>query len=474
MDQRKVAESFVFKFAERIASKGIGFIISIILARLLDPNTFGLLAIISVFINLAQTFVQGGLGTALVQNKTTEKNDYSIVFFLSFGIAILLAIVLFLCAPLIAVIYKNNALIWPLRVMAFSLPIGSLNSMQNAKLQREMKFKLAMHCNLIATVISGAIGIAAAYMGAELWSLVIYSLAGTITVTICILIADKWYPRFVFSATRAKVFWGFGWKMLVSGLLCSLYNDIRSLIVGKKYSTVELAYYNRGQQFPEVIASTLDISVQAVMLPVMSAEQDSIKRLNEILLKSLSISMFIVTPVMLGLAAIAQTLIPLLLTEKWNESIPLMMVFCISNLTFPIMTTNLSLIKAMGRSDIYMRTEIVRRLAMLLVLLVSVIYFDSVMAIAIGYALSSVLDIWIIIFVVKRLTGLEWMCQMRHIWKILFSGAIMAIIVNVINYVQFPALGKLCIQILLGVVSYASCAFAFRLEPVKILGEIIK
>ena len=474
MNQQTIIESFAYKFTDRFLAKGIGLVISIVLARLLSPETFGLLAIISVFINLAQIFVQGGFGSALVQNKTTSEDDYSTVFFLSLGIAILLNAVLFAFAPLIAAIYKDEALVWPLRVMVLSLPIGALNSVQNAKLQREMRFRQVMQCNLIATVISGAIGIATAYLGAELWSLVIYNLSGTIIATICMLAADKWYPRFVFSEERVKVFWSFGWKMVVSGFLCSLYNDIRSLAIGKKFSMTELAHYSKGQQFPEVIASTLDTTIQTVMLPIMSTEQDSVKRLKEILLNTVSASMFIVTPVMLGLAAVARTLIPLLLTDKWNACIPFMIVFCISYLTLPIMTSNLSLIKAMGRSDVYMKTEFVRRIVMLAILAVTVICFDSVTAIVVGYGLSSVLDIGIIMLTVERLTGLKWICQLKAIWKILLCGALMTLIVTSLDALVLPAIWKLCVQIVSGMISYACCALLFRLEPAKILVHFLK
>ena len=327
---RKVISSFAFKFTERIAAKGIGLVISVILARLLAPETFGLLAIISVFINFAQVFVQNGLGTALVQNRTTTKEDYSTVFYFSLGMAVILYAILFAGAPLIALYYENGVLTWPIRVMSLSLPIGALNSVQNAKLQREMKFQKAMYCNLAATVIAGTIGVAAAYAGAELWALVIYQLSSIVIVTVIMLLADSWHPQLIFSYRRMKQFWSFGWKMLVSGLLCSLYIDVRSLIIAKKFSVTDLAVYNKGQQFPDIISNTMDSAIQAVMLPVMSEKQDSQKSLNEMLLKTQAMSMFIVAPMVLGLAAVAETLIPFLLTEKWSGSIPYLMIFGIS------------------------------------------------------------------------------------------------------------------------------------------------
>jgi len=268
----------------------------------------------------------------------------------------------------------------------------------------------------------------------------------------------------VFSVKRAKELFGFGWKMLVSGLLCSLYADIRSLIIGKKYSTEDLAYYNKGYQFPEIIANTVDVSVQSVMLPVMSSAQDSVKRLSEMLVKTLTLSVFVVTPVMFGLAAVAETLIPLLLTDKWNASIPLMQIFCIANLTIPIMTTNLSVLKATGRSDIYMRTEIVRRLAMIIVLLITVLCFDSVTMIALGFLFSAWLDAFIIVQSVNKQTGISWLKQMQYIWKSLLAGAIMAAAVWMLNSLPIFAVGKLVVQVITGAGIYIVLAVILKNE----------
>ena len=478
MDQNRVVSAFIFKFIERLAVKALGLVISIVLARLLEPEIFGLVAIIAVFTNLAQVFVQSGLGVALVQNRSTDEDDYSTVFYLSMAIAVLLIAVLYISAPWIARYYKNNALIWPLRVYAFSLLFGALNSVQNAKMQREMQFKTMMRCNLIATVISGAVGVTTAFFGAGLWALIIYNLSNMAIVAICMMIAQKWYPRWVFSVRRAKELFGFGWKMLVSALLCSLYNDVRSLIIGKKYSTEDLAYYNKGFQFPDIFANTIDVSVQSVMLPVMSSEQDSIKRLNEILIKTLTLSVFAVTPVMLGLASVAKTLIPVLLTEKWNASIPLMCIFCFANLTLPIKTTNLSAVKATGRSDIYMKTEIVRRVIMIVVLLITVLCFDSVTVIAVGFALNAWLDAYIVVYAVKKLTDIGWFKQMRYIWKSLLAGVIMAGAVWMLNGLPIFAVGRLVIQIITGVGIYVALAALFKNEAyfqiLAMLKKVIK
>ena len=474
MNQKKIIFALIFKFVERVIVKGLGLIIGIILARLLEPDDFGLVAIITVFMNLAQTFVQSGFSTALVQNSTTEDDDYSTVFYISTMIAVVLVVVLYFSAPYIAIWYDKSILVWPLRVMSLSLLLGAFNSVQNARMQREMQFRTMMYCNLIATVISGIVGIVVACLGAGLWALVIYNLANIILVSICMYVAGNWRPKAVFNLKRAALFWGYGWKLLVSGLLCSIYSDIRALVVGIKYSTLDLAYYNKGQQFPELISLTLDNAVQSVMLPVMSSKQDDTKQLSEVLLKSLSLSMFVISPLMLGLAAVAKTFIPLLLTEKWLPSVPLMIVFCLSSLTVPVMMTNLSAIKAMGRSDVYMKTEIIRRLAMLVVLLITIFCFDSVMVIAIGYLISSVIDITIIVVTMKQITEIRVAKQIGAVWKPLLAGFIMSLIVYAMNLLPLAYIWRLTLQVLVGALVYLGLSAALRMEAFYYLIHIIK
>ena len=473
MSESRVAKSFAFKFIERMAAKGLGLVISIVLARLVAKEIHGLLAIIMVFINLAQTFVQSGLGVALVQNRDTTREDYSTVLYLSLGVALAMNVILFFPAPLIARAYESEALILPLRVLATSLFFGAFNSIQTAKMQREMRFREMMRCNLLAVVLSGAAGVIAAYAGAGLWALVIYQMAQVVIVSVCMAAVDRWRPQMVFSTARAKVLFGFGWKMLVSSLLTSLYNEARTLIVGYKYSTADLADYNKGYQFPHVITNTLDVSVQSVMLPVMSRAQDDQERLRKLLLRTLTLSMFVVTPVMLGLAAVAQTLIPLLLGPDWSSCVPLMCVFCFSDVMLPVKTTNLSLLKATGRSDIYMRTELVRRLIMLAVLLVTVLFFDTVLVIAVGYALNSWLDAYIITVAVKKQTGVSWLRQMSAVWKTLLSGALMLAAVWGMNYLPVAPVLLLLVQIAAGMAIYALLSLLFRNEPFFfILGKL--
>ena len=464
MNQGKVASSFAFKFFERFSVKAIGLVINILLARLLAPEVFGLLALMMVFVNLANTFVQSGFGVALVQNKTTKDEDYSTVFYVVFGVAVFFTTILFLIAPFIARYYNNDILTWPFRILSFSLLFGAFNSIQTAKLQREMRFKPMMYCNVIATVLSGIVGVISAYQGAGLWALVIYNLAHSVAVSFIMLFVAKWYPKFVFSPSRALVFFSFGWKMLVSGLLCSLYYDIRSLIIGRRYSTADLAYYNKGQQYPDLVEKTIDDSLQAVMLPVLSREQDSKEALQQGMLRAISITMFGVSPAMFGLAAIAKTMVPLLLTEKWNACIPLLMILCIGYMAGPRLSSNLSVLKATGRSDLYMKVEVIRRIAMVVILLVTLLVFDSVMAITISFSLGFWLDAYITIVSSKRIIGVGWWKQLEKIWKSFVAGGIMFLAVYSINSLAMHLFIKLILQIIVGVLAYLLVSLLLKNE----------
>ncbi len=454
MEGKKIASSLAYKSVEQLINKGLGLVISIILARILSPDHFGQLAILTVFINLSQTIVQGGLNSAVVQTKQLHKTDYSTTFYLSLGMAILMVIALFFSAPLIASIYNATELITPLRVYSITLLFGAFNSIQLAKLQREMKFKVTMITRTIATLLSGAIGVYCAFAGFGLWALVIYNLSSSILNCITMIFACKWLPKLEFSLSRAKVLWSYGWKILVSSLLCSLYNDIRSLIIGKKYSTEDLGYYNRGEQFPYIFANTLDTAVQSVMFPAIASIQDDKERVKAVLTKSVTLGSLVTIPILIGLMIIAKPFIVLLLTEKWLPAVPYMQIICIGHASYSISSANLTAIKSIGRSDVYMKLEAVRRIVMIVILAVSVFCFNSIDAIVIGFAISSWIDVIIIMFPLKRLVGYTLTDLIKGVYKIVISVTIMAIAVFLVGLISMPTILTLILQIIVGVAVY--------------------
>lgn len=462
MRREKVISSLVYKFIERFAIKGIGLFVGIVLARLISPEDFGQLAILSVFISLSQTIIQSGFSTALVQNKDVTEDDYSTVFYISMGISAGLIVVLFVTAPFISEYYGGSALIAPLRFYSFSLLFGAFNSIQVAKLQREMRFKATMICSLLATILSGILGVAMAYMGWGLWALVGYNFAHVIFSSIVMLFSVKWYPRLVFSVSRAKVLFGYGWKLLVSGVLCSLYADLRSLVIGKKFSAEALGYYNRGQQIPQIIAMTTDNAVQSVMLPVLSEAQDEKYRLKAILKRSMAMEALLIIPAMVGLALVAEPIVRLLYTETWLPCVPYMQWLCLAEVFAPVISSGLIAIKAMGRSDVYMKLEIVRRIMMVIVLAISVFCFYSVSAIAVGYFISQLLDAIIVAIPIWKLLGYSLFEQCKDLWKTFFATAGMGLVVLALNFISIHIVLKLIVQIVVGILAYLILNLALK------------
>jgi len=464
MKSNKMVSSLIFKSIERFSVKGLGLIVSIVLARLLSPDEFGQVAIITVFVNFCYTFVESGLSTALVQKKEVDKVDYSTVFYISFAVALVLAGGLTACAPLVGNFYDNSALVLRLQIYALSLIVSAFLSVQNAKLQKEMKFKVVLYTGLVSTVLSGAFGIVLAYIGWGIWALVAYYFSHAIINSLLILLLDRWLPSIAFSFKRAKELFSYGWKMLASGLLCTLYADIRTLVIGKMFTEDMLGYYNRGQQFPVLVSGTVESTIYSVVFPAISNVQDKRDEVIRLMRNSLKIGSFILMPLMAGLCATATPLFKVLLTDKWLPAVPYMRIICIASANVAMIVACLTAIKSIGRSDVYMKLEIVRRVAMLAVLVISVFVFKTVEAIAWGFAISAWIDVAIISIPTKRLLGYGLLAQLGDSWKIILASLLMFGIVFAIGYISLPAWALLLIQIPVGVISYVLLCFVFRVD----------
>ena len=473
MDKKKVISSLIYKFIERLSVKGLGLVVSIVLARLLAPEAFGQIAIMTVFINLSQVIVEGGFTTALIQRSDVREQDYSTVFFINLALAVVCFLLLQMAAPFISTYYDQD-ITKPLQIYAFNVFFAAFNGLQLARMQKKMLFRRIMVCSLIATVISGVVGIAVAYLNLGLWALIIYYMTHSVLMCVTAAFAEKWLPKFEFSLNRAKILFDYGWKMLVSGALCSLYGDIRSLVIGKQFSSNDLAYYNRGQQFPQVISHTLDSSVQSVMFPTMAAVQNEESKLRDLLRSASTMGAYVIAPTMFGLAAVSEPVVRLLLTDKWLPCVPYMQCLCIANAAVPVLSSNLIAIKACGRSDVYMRLEMVRRVVMLAILIFSIIVFKSVMAIAISFCISYWLDTLISMIPMKRLLNYGIGKQIRDLWKIMLVSAVMFAVVFALGKLPLNSVLLMCIQILTGVVVYIGLGFLLKLESQSMLIKTIR
>ena len=474
MNKAKVIKSLIYKFIERFSVKSIGLVISIIQARLLAPEVFGQLSLLLVFTDLSLTVVDGGLNSALVQSKEVKERDYSTVFIITLGLTAVMIVLLYFAAPLIAGYYQSPALIMPLRFYSLSMFFSAFNSIQVARMQREMRFREMMYCSLAATLTAGTLGIAMAYKGAGLWALVGYYFSHIAVTCIAMFCTDRWIPRGKFSKDSAKRLYGFGIKMLASSMITTIYNDIRPLIIGKKFSTADLGYYERGQRFSTTVSRNLDTAVQSVMFPVMAQAQDDKKQVRAMLRRAQTMGEFVIFPAMVGMSAVAEPMVRLLLTEKWMPCVIFVQVLCIAEMQTPITSANLVAVKALGRSDILMKQELLRRTLMIIVLLITVFVFNSVEAIAYGFLFSAWLDAIITSMPVKQLLDYGFADQAKDMWRCALAAVIMGAAVAALNLLNIPDAAKLAVQIITGAAVYAAACAALKVESFTYVLNMLK
>ncbi len=477
MKSESVSKSLAFVFAEKITVKLIGFVISVLLARLLDPGIFGTVAIISAVVALTQIFVDSGFNVALIQNKTTTYKDYSTVFYICFGIAAIGYSILYFTAPLILTFYEIPEYVWHFRVLAITLLFYAYNSIQTAKLTKEMAFDKMLICQAAVSIVSGAISVALAFVGYGIWALILYYVLSSFLSCVTYSIIAKWHPQLVFSFKRAKIFARYGSHMLASGILCSVFSHLRTFIIGKLYTEEELGLYNRGEQIPNIISTTVDSAFNSVMLPAFSKNQDNPGEILGMLRKTIALNSYINFPAMAGLAALASTAVTVIYSAKWALCVPFVQLMALANLTVSINSPCLVSIKAIGRSDVYFKLETIRRIVMIAILVGSLL-FGSLSAIAVGWLISSVVDTLIVMYPTKKYIGYQYRYLFADTAPQLITSAIMAAGVLLAGLIPVPDIALLFIRVAIGFVIYWLLSVAFKLksytEVKKILSSFIK
>lgn len=467
-----VISSLFWKFLERGGVTGVQFIVQIILARLLLPADYGVIALIVVFIAISQTFVESGLGIALIQKKKVTDADYSSVFYLVLGIALVFYCILFLAAPFIAAFF-NQPLITPvLRVMGLTLFFGAVNTIQNAVIARNFLFRKLFVSSLGAVLLSGIVGIAMAYAGYGVWALVGQQLTSIIALCLIMWFTVQWRPKLLFSVTRVKELFSFGWKLLASGLISVTYNNLSFLVIGKLYPASMLGYYTKGKEFPHYAVANINSTIQTVMFPAYAKNQDNRPMVKQIMRRALVTSAFLIFPAMAGLAAIAEPLIELLLTEKWLISVPFLQIFCAVYAFWPVTTVNLQAINALGRSDIFLKLEAVKKVIGLCVLAVTIPI--GIYAIALGMVANAVIGMMINIFPNKALLGYSFTEQWKDLMPILVLSLIMCGTAYGVLFLNLSAWVTLVLQIVIGVVVYAGLAWLLKLESLTYVMDTVQ
>lgn len=469
---KNIMSNFLWRFAERCGAQLVTFIVSIVLARILMPEDYGTVALVTVFTTILQVFVDSGLSTALIQKKDADDLDFSSVFYFNFAVCITLYLVMFLAAPLIASFYNIPELVSIVRVISLTIVISGVKGVQQSYVSRNMLFKRFFYATLGGTIFSAFLGIAMACLGFGVWAIVAQQLSNTAIDTLILWITVKWRPKLLFSWERLKGLLGFGWKLLCSALLDTVYNNLRSLIIGKVYSSADLAYYNEGKKFPNLIVTNINTSIDSVLLPAMSKEQDDKERVKKMTRRSIMTSCYVMAPLMIGLVCCAKNIVTLILTEKWLPCVFFLQIFCITYMFYPIHTANLNAIKAMGRSDLFLKLEICKKVVGLTLLFATV--FVSVEAMTYSLLVSTLFSMIINSWPNKRLLNYSFLEQMKDILPSILLAVGMGVVVYLIGFLTIPTSPLLLIQVICGGFIYLLGSSLLKLEPYTYLLGIIK
>lgn len=472
MEKGKVISNFIWRFAERCGAQLVSFVVSIVLARLLEPSVYGTVALVTVFTTILQVFIDSGLGTALIQKKNADDLDYSSVFYFNFVVCIILYLGMFIAAPYIAKFYGNMSLIPVIRVISLTLIISGVKNIQQAYVSSNMLFKRFFFSTIGGTIVSAFVGIFMAYIGMGVWALVAQQLSNAMIDTMILWITVKWRPKAVFSWERLKSLLAYGWKLLVAVLLDTVYNNLRNLVIGKMYSSADLAFYNQGDKFPKIIVTNINTSIDSVLLPTMSSEQDNKARVKKMTRRAIKTSTYIMAPLMMGLAFCAKTVVELVLTQKWLPCVPFLQIFCITYMFYPIHTANLNVIKAMGRSDLFLKLEVMKKI-MGMTILLSTMWF-GVMAMAYSLLLGSVLSQIINSWPNRKLLNYGYLEQLKDILPGILLAVFMGVCVYFVGYIKLPTTLLLMVQIIVGAIIYIGLSVVLKLEAFEYLWGMLK
>jgi len=470
----KVTSGLIWSYAERFLAQGITLLVSIILARILDPEHYGIIAIVQVFITICDALVTGGFGNALVQKKDATDTDFNSISWVSIGIAIVLYTILFFSAPFIASFYDDSLLIPVIRVMGIRFIFSAFNSVQQAYVQRKMIFKKFFFATLGGTIFSAFLGIGMALKGFGVWALVAQYLSNTVIDTIILFLTIDWKPRFEISKESVSSLWAFGSKMLASTMVFTMKDNIRSLIIGKKFSSSDLAYYNQGKKYPALIVTDIVDSLGKVLFPLLSKEQESLIRVKQLMRRSISVSSYILTPAIIGLIAIADTFVTVILTEKWLPCVPYFRILCLVYLTRSLSSIFQKGLLAIGKSQVNLLHETITSVATIVLLAVAAFVFEDIELIAWSYVVIMVLGIMIFGFYVHKYFSYKYTEMAVDYLPSLIMSLIMGILVYFIGKVSIHPVIKLAVQVIAGGTIYILTSLAIKDRNMKYIIDYIR
>lgn len=471
-DKREVVSAFGWKFAERVSVQAANFVLTLILARLLTPEDYGLVALILVFTSIASTFVQGGFNTALIQKKDVTGTDYVSVLGFSFLVAAALYAALFFAAPAIARFYRMELIVPTLRVLALMLFPAAVNSVQVAHVTRDLRFKILGVCNVAAMLLAAVVGIAMAHFGFGAWALVAQQLVNQTAICVILLAATRWCPKGRFSGESVRRLIPFGSRVLGQNLLVQIFMNLRSLIIGRMYTSADLGYFNRGKSFPQAIMESVNGTVQTVLLPLYSREQEDPNRVLNMVRTTIRVTSFLIFPVVIGMACVAEPMVRLLLTEKWLPCVPFLQIFAIGYIFHPTQTSSAQAYKALGDSRTPLRIEIIRKLTELTLLLISMRF--GVLAIALSTLVNGFVGMCVTFVPNVRRLGYRLGEQLADILPALAASAVMGAAVLLAGRLIGRIWLQLAVQVLVGAAVYVLLAWLTHMQAYEMIVRMVR
>ena len=452
VNRKTITSNLLWRFLERFGAYIVSFVISVVLARILDPSTYGVVALMTVVITFLDVFVTGGFANSLIYDKKATEKDFNTLFIFNIAFSIVLYLVLFFTSPLIANYYDKPALTWLIRVAGISLLINGIKNLQYAFVAKRLEFKKFFFATIGGTIVSGVIGIVLAFLGFGAWALVIQGVANHFIDSLILWFVIKWKPKIEFSFQLFKKHFSFGWKILVYKIIYNISNSVRQLAIGKKYSDSDLAFYNRGKTYPNMIGQNITSSVNSVMYPVLAKSQDNNKRFNEILERSFKINTFVMLPICVGFFCVAETFIYILLGAKWLPCVPYVKIFCIIVFLNSIEAIFSNGPMALGKSAASMILGVLE-CVINIGLLVAAIPF-GVMAIGYSMIVSSFINCVIYFIYLKKLSGLNIFKCILNSFDSIVSSVLMGVLVYSLSRLNLPFYVVFFLQIITGVIAY--------------------
>lgn len=472
--KQKVAGGLFWSYGERIMAQLVSLIVSIILARLLDPDNYGVISIVMVFITICDAIVTGGFGNAIVQKKDADELDVNTMLCCSVAISIFLYIVIFCAAPWIGSFY-NMPIVQPiLRVLGLRLLISGVNSIQRAWIQKRMLFKRFFISTSFGTIISAIVGISMAYMGKGAWALVGQYMTNSFIDTIVLLVTNDWKPRLKFSWERAEEMLSYGWKVMVTTVIYTLESDLRSLIIGKRFGSADLAYYDQGKKFPNLLVSNINTTISNVMFPVLSENQNDPTRLKQLCRRAVSIGIYLLSPLLIGLIGVADIFVITILSEKWAPCIPFLRILTLVFLVRPFTTTCQQSILSVGRSDVTLKIEIFVNTLAIGILFYSVFIRKSVIGIAIGTLIAELVSMGMFMYYENKIIRYSYKEQLQDLLPSLVLASAMGVIVYIIRFLPIHKGLTLILQVAIGAVFYLMASYVLQFEPYIYLVGMLK